>query len=172
MSERYIFQNRPAHPTVLALDTLAQRASDALPDCCEGGDRVYLVTGAGMVKIGRSSKVAGRVAAIQMMSPVALGLLAVSRGSYDFEVLLHRMCSVHRAHGEWFDLAGVRRVLESAFADARRFDECLRCAVSASAERRALRASIKSQDMRYRPRLKPVKRRFDALPPKDDEGAA
>ncbi len=161
MSDRYIFQNAPKHPTVVALDALAQRASDSLPDCCEGDDRVYLVTGAGRVKIGRSTKVAGRVVALQLMSPVDLEMLAVSRGGFDFENVLHRMCASHRAHGEWFDLAGVQSVLGAAFRDAKRFKECLRCAVAGDVKRRELRASLKALAASYRPRTKPVRRRFD-----------
>ncbi len=161
MSDRYIFQNAPTHPPVVALDALAQRASDSLPDCCDGGDRVYLVTGAGRVKIGRSTKVAGRVVALQLMSPVDLELLAVSRGGFDFENVLHRMCASHRAHGEWFDLAGVQSVLKAAFRDAKRFDECLRCAVAGDIKRRELRAAIKAQAVGYRQRTKPPRRRFD-----------
>lgn len=58
--------------------------------------------GSNTVKIGRTTDLAKRVAAIQRMSPVPLSVLWTTPGSHDLETRLHRHFSHCRTHGEWF----------------------------------------------------------------------
>lgn len=64
---------------------------------------VYLVQGAGMLKIGTSGSVRDRVAAMQSGSPVRLHLLATIPGGHKVERAMHRRFSQYRRHGEWFE---------------------------------------------------------------------
>ncbi|MGW4808738.1 GIY-YIG nuclease family protein [Kitasatospora sp. NPDC004272] len=72
------------------------------------GSCVYLVTGAagGPVKIGCTTDLQRRLAALQCGSPFKLQLLATFTGGQELEAALHRLLASHRLEGEWFDLAG------------------------------------------------------------------
>jgi hypothetical protein len=56
------------------------------------------------VKIGRSTDVMHRLAAMQAASPVPLHLLWVVAGGSELESALHSHFRRERLHGEWFDL--------------------------------------------------------------------
>lgn len=68
------------------------------------GEVVYVLgtPGSNTVKIGRTTDLAKRVAAIQRMSPVPLSVLWSTPGGSELEALLHRHFSDLRSHGEWF----------------------------------------------------------------------
>ncbi|WP_158710204.1 GIY-YIG nuclease family protein [Streptomyces katrae] len=55
-----------------------------------------------VVKIGRTTRLAKRLADIQRMSPVPLEVLWTHPGGHDLETNLHRQFSGLRSHGEWF----------------------------------------------------------------------
>ncbi|MET9175867.1 GIY-YIG nuclease family protein [Streptomyces misionensis] len=59
-----------------------------------------------LVKIGRSTNVLQRLAAIQRMSPLPLVVLRTYPGGSELETALHRHFQDHRTHGEWFALDG------------------------------------------------------------------
>src|SRR5690606_28849223 len=56
-----------------------------------------------LVKIGISSDVPGRLAGLQVGSPVELRILWTMPGSIDMEQDLHEYFRAYRRHGEWFD---------------------------------------------------------------------
>ncbi|MFC4122035.1 GIY-YIG nuclease family protein [Nonomuraea zeae] len=56
-----------------------------------------------LVKIGISSNLQTRLAAMQIGSPVILRLLWAIPGSIDVELDLHECFREYRKHGEWFD---------------------------------------------------------------------
>ncbi len=66
---------------------------------------VYLITAAdsGTAKIGRSTDPGGRLAALQVGSPVLLLLAALFPGGPRLERHLHKEFDGYRTHGEWFD---------------------------------------------------------------------
>lgn len=65
---------------------------------------VYVLgtTGSNVVKIGRTTSLNQRLAAIQRMSPVPLTVLWTHPGGSDLEANLHRHFKALRSHGEWF----------------------------------------------------------------------
>lgn len=70
-------------------------------------DRAELVyvlgtPGSNTVKIGRTTNVDQRLAAIQRMSPVPLLILWTHPGGAELETNLHRHFRTLRSHGEWF----------------------------------------------------------------------
>lgn len=70
-----------------------------------------------MIKIGYSSCIRKRVAALRNMSPDALTLIATIQGATpEDEAALHARFEHHRAHGEWF--APAREILEYALERA------------------------------------------------------
>jgi len=56
----------------------------------------------GPIKIGFAADPVARMAKLQAMSPVALRMLGVVRGSIEIEGLMHASLAAHRLHGEWF----------------------------------------------------------------------
>lgn len=56
-----------------------------------------------MVKIGRSTNIPARLAAIQSMSPLKLAVLWQTEGGAELEAALHRWFRSRRSHGEWFE---------------------------------------------------------------------
>lgn len=58
--------------------------------------------GSDTVKIGRTTNLNQRLAAIQRMSPVPLTILWTRPGGADLETNLHRHFRALRSHGEWF----------------------------------------------------------------------
>lgn len=56
-----------------------------------------------LVKIGRTTNVPVRLAAIQRMSPVKLTVLWQTEGGAELESALHRHFKDQRSHGEWFE---------------------------------------------------------------------
>jgi hypothetical protein len=66
---------------------------------------VYLVEGAGLLKIGIASNMNSRLCSMQGGSPVPLTLLATFPGNRGSERLLHRQFSSIRRHGEWFEFS-------------------------------------------------------------------
>lgn len=67
--------------------------------------RVYLIEGAGLVKIGVSTDVAGRFRTLEAESPVKLKLLASGPGTITDERALHEHFKEQRDHNEWFKLS-------------------------------------------------------------------
>jgi hypothetical protein len=57
-----------------------------------------------MLKIGKTTAMESRFAAIQACSPATLTLTGVIRGADFVEKWFHRACGQDRAHGEWFRL--------------------------------------------------------------------
>jgi hypothetical protein len=68
-------------------------------------EHVYVIgsPGSSIVKIGRTTNLANRLAAIQRMSPVPLKVLWTHPGGNELESNLHRYFASRRSHGEWFD---------------------------------------------------------------------
>ena len=66
--------------------------------------------GGGLIKIGFATNLRSRMARLQAMSPIPLGLLGSMTGDVSFERVLHVLFDAHRAHGEWF--APHRDILE------------------------------------------------------------
>jgi hypothetical protein len=66
------------------------------------GQFVYLFGGTGYLKIGYSTDVASRFAAVSAASPVELAMLGLLRGTRALERRLHRKFEQHRVRGEWF----------------------------------------------------------------------
>ncbi|MFJ9101336.1 GIY-YIG nuclease family protein [Streptomyces sp. NPDC102405] len=58
--------------------------------------------GSNVVKIGRTTNIDQRLAAIQRMSPVPLAILWTHPGGSTLEANLHRHFKALRSHGEWF----------------------------------------------------------------------
>ncbi|MGA5823717.1 GIY-YIG nuclease family protein [Kitasatospora sp. NPDC094028] len=71
------------------------------------GSCVYVIAGVagGPVKIGHTSDLQRRLAALQCGSPVRLETLATFVGGQELETALHLLLTDHRIEGEWFDLA-------------------------------------------------------------------
>lgn len=63
---------------------------------------VYFIRSGELVKIGTSTNVHARIAALRNMSSLPLELLAVAAGSYDEETAVHERFRHLRQHGEWF----------------------------------------------------------------------
>jgi hypothetical protein len=75
-------------------------------------DVVYVV-GSGPkspVKIGRTTKLAQRVRAIQCMSPIPVTILWTTPGGSSLERHLHTVFADRRKHGEWFDFGDINPV--------------------------------------------------------------
>lgn len=74
--------------------------------------RTYAVAGGGYVKIGRSTRPAGRIVEIQNAVPFAIVLIGLVREDIEAELLgVMRQLGAH-ARGEWFhDTPAVRREL-------------------------------------------------------------
>jgi hypothetical protein len=84
-------------------------------------EHVYVIgsPGTSMVKIGRTTNIANRLAAIQRMSPAHLAILWTHTGGCELETNLHRHFASRRSHGEWFDFGDedpVQRVQEAVEA--------------------------------------------------------
>lgn len=116
----------------------------------------YLVEGAGMIKIGRSGDPRKRLPDLQIGSPVTLDVFAICHG--DIERHLHAVCDEHRAHGEWFDGAGVRATLRIALKRAQVYGVCLGASLFKTAEstRRDL-LIMRAPVIRFRPCERPDK---------------
>lgn len=94
---------------------------DAVPPVqpCDSDGRtvsaVYFVAApdAGKVKIGRSTNIVKRMAALVTMSPVPLKLVAVAPGGADVELAYHDKFADLRAVGEWFqcDLVVLQEII-------------------------------------------------------------
>lgn len=69
-------------------------------------EQVYIIgsSGSPLVKIGRTTNLTQRLAAIQRMSPVPLVVLCTYDGGSAVETAMHRHFKDRRTHGEWFDL--------------------------------------------------------------------
>ena len=72
--------------------------------CCLCIGFVYLVSGAGLVKIGTSEQPHKRVCNIQTSSPVLIEAVAMFHGGRRVERALHRAFAGSRERGEWFNL--------------------------------------------------------------------
>lgn len=66
---------------------------------------IYVIgpAGSSLVKIGRTAKLANRLAALQRMSPFRLTVMWTHPGGHELETNLHRHFGNCRSHGEWFD---------------------------------------------------------------------
>lgn len=69
---------------------------------------VYVIgaPGSSTVKIGRTTDLAKRFAAIRCMSPIPLEILWTHPGGNELETRLHRHFAKLRIHGEWFEFEG------------------------------------------------------------------
>ncbi|MEV6841050.1 GIY-YIG nuclease family protein [Streptomyces sp. NPDC051133] len=74
----------------------------------EVGTCVYVVgsPNSPLVKIGRTTNLPQRLAALQRMSPLPLLVLCTYPGGAELETALHRRFRDCRSHGEWFALGG------------------------------------------------------------------
>lgn len=79
-------------------------------------DLVYILgsTETRRVKIGHSTNVPVRAAAIQRMSPVSLVVLETFEGGLGLESALHKRFRPFRTHGEWFDFGDLDPLVEIA----------------------------------------------------------
>jgi len=113
------------HPLAQLLVDEVRAARAALPSCCMADGFVYFVGHGELVKVGRSktANLELRMASLQCQSPVALRLLALSRG-YDLESRLHELWRQQRAHGEWFWRDSIAEWLAPGWP-------CIRCRVEA-----------------------------------------
>lgn len=57
----------------------------------------------GLIKIGYSTDVNGRVETIQSLSPLKVNLLTILKGSRSLEANYHKTFAKHKHHGEWFE---------------------------------------------------------------------
>lgn len=73
---------------------------------------VYVIgsTGSGLVKIGRSTNLARRLAAIQTTCPTKVEVLWQTEGGSPLERTLHKDFQHLRTHGEWFNFGKVDAV--------------------------------------------------------------
>lgn len=65
-------------------------------------DTVYFLFSAGLIKIGYTADMPGRVAQLGNMSGSQTTLIAALPGNKVLEKSLHRAFKADRAHGEWF----------------------------------------------------------------------
>jgi hypothetical protein len=68
--------------------------------------RIYFlrpIGAAGPIKIGCSKHPVGRLATVQIWSPLKLEIAASCEGGHDYERALHSRFAKHRLHGEWFE---------------------------------------------------------------------
>lgn len=86
----------PPTPGHFLLHMLADRANHFAKCYFIGGD-------SGPVKIGYSVDVKGRLAALQLASPVRLQVLALANGGAAREAAYHAQFAHVRLHGEWFE---------------------------------------------------------------------
>jgi hypothetical protein len=70
---------------------------------------VYLIEGAGLVKIGWGYNPKQRVASMQIGSPVPLTLLAKMPGDYSTEQRIQKRFEKCWVHGEWYRLSDEQR---------------------------------------------------------------
>lgn len=84
----------------------------------EAGVYAVRCTATGLVKIGVSRDVAGRMRVLQAHSAPRLDLLLVIPGGHDVESKMHQRYADRRAHGEWFRLsaADLRELHREALA--------------------------------------------------------
>lgn len=66
---------------------------------------VYFVRSGNLIKIGTSTNVNARLAALRTMSALPLELMAVAEGGYTEEGAVHQRFASLRQHGEWFTAA-------------------------------------------------------------------
>lgn len=116
--------DRSRHPLSEGLVEDVRNAADLLRRDCNVPGFVYFVEGAGLIKIGHSMNIEGRLAHLQAQSPISLHLVRLARGAA-LEPTLHHMFREHRAQGEWFDAAPVLAWLSAVGA-------CLHCALRES----------------------------------------
>jgi hypothetical protein len=68
---------------------------------------LYLIRGAGLIKIGIAYDVDKRIRSLQTGSPVILELVGVLTttkfDSYAIEKEIHELAQDYRKHGEWFE---------------------------------------------------------------------
>lgn len=65
---------------------------------------VYALSGAGLVKIGKTCRLTMRIAAIQANSPVPVELAKTWTGGASVERAIHLAFAKYRRHGEWFKM--------------------------------------------------------------------
>jgi hypothetical protein len=91
--------------------------NDHDPTCPLGGSRVYVVsaTGSRLVKIGVTTNLKVRLAALQQTSPSELVVLWHTSGGLNLERAIHQRFWKKRLHGEWFDF-GTRNPVKAVQA--------------------------------------------------------
>ena len=100
---------RAADLGMAAAGGVAVEAEPAAPDELQldaytGSDHVYFLQAQslGLIKIGTSSNVSKRIAALQTASPDALTVLGCIPGDCEIERSLHARFAEERVRGEWF----------------------------------------------------------------------
>lgn len=108
---RSVFDPRP-HPSrrpkgsstaLLSDDVLWNLAKAQVKQTQVKGDYLYLIEGAGRVKIGRSQNPQRRLSTLQTGCPCDLRIWALASDSGHLEAWLHLRFAEHRLHGEWFN---------------------------------------------------------------------
>jgi hypothetical protein len=79
------------------------------------GGVVYFIEApaTGLVKIGKTTDLQKRFAALSTQSPTPLRLLKAIPGYSSEERALHKRFREHRRHGEWFELAPLRKAIRA-----------------------------------------------------------
>jgi hypothetical protein len=65
--------------------------------------KIYFISGAGLIKIGVTTKVDARLRSLELSSPVELVFLGMYPGTRSDEFALHKRFAHLRRHGEWFN---------------------------------------------------------------------
>lgn len=75
---------------------------------------IYFIeaVGLGLVKIGKSKALRGRIQQLKARTPCELRVLKVLPGRTAEEAHLHKLFAEHRVHGEWFRLEPIRVRIE------------------------------------------------------------
>ncbi len=87
-------------PVLKAISWLEQGGH--LSEATRPESRIYFLRGGGLIKIGVSKDVVGRLHVLQSMSPVPIELIGTMAGNKALERLLHKRFATSREHGEWF----------------------------------------------------------------------
>ncbi len=86
--------------------------SDVVPPQGKGGVVYFIEAPAtGLVKIGKTTDLQKRFAALSTQSPTPLRVLKTIPGYSDEERALHERFAKHRRHGEWFELEPLRKAI-------------------------------------------------------------
>lgn len=104
---------------------LSQTETWLMPFCChqQRGGHTYVLESAGRIKIGKSARIASRLAELRAVNAHDVNVLGLARGPY-LEAKLHELCSEWHIHNEWFR-AEAWNYLARLFIDPRACASCL-----------------------------------------------